>query len=157
MLVEGPIYTAMFEGVSVTAASGAGDLLQIVTPADAILIPRRAWLTTEDEETSQQVGISLGVWTTAGSGGTSVTPVKHNEHLQASQTTCLRNNTTDAATVLRRFVREGANLLGAGWQWSGEGSSIIVPVSSNFVMKLETALAVDTVLTGGVEFMELGQ
>lgn len=156
MLVNGPIYQAVMRGISVAAASGPGDLLEVRSPADCILIPISAFITNEDIETSQQIGAELGQFATAGSGGTSVTPEKFNQHLQASQTTCLRNNTTDASGTEINFWRGGMNPLGNGWEWNGNGD-IIVPISMSLVLGLATALNEDTVLSAGIKWMELGQ
>ncbi len=156
MLVNGAVYTVLMPGITVTAASAAGDLLEIRTPADAIIVPMFAWVSTEDEETSQQVGIEFSTFATAGSGGVSVTPDPEAQHFIASQVTGLRNNTTDASGTQRDFRRQGSNLLGAGWEWNGNGS-LIVPVSTSLVLGLVSALAADSVLSAGIQFMELGQ
>ena len=74
MLISPATYKVIMPGISVTAASGAGDLLEVRTPADALIIPIHAEVTNEDEETSQQVAIEFATFATAGSGGTSVTP-----------------------------------------------------------------------------------
>ena len=156
MLVNGAIYTVIVPGISITVASGAGDILEVRTPTDAIIIPIFAWVSTEDEETSQQVGIEFATFATAGSGGVSVTPDPHSQHFIASQTVCLRNNTTDATGTQRNFRRQGANVLGAGWEWNGDGS-VIVPISTSLVLGFVSALAADSVISAVIEFMELGQ
>ena len=150
------MYTLVMEGISVTAASGAGDLLEARTPADAIIIPIDAWITTEDEETSQQVAALLESFATAGSGGTSVTPQAANRHLIASQCTCLRNNTTDASGTRVLVSREGFNPLGPGHIWKADGPQVI-PISTSLVLGLGSALAVDSVLTAGMRWWEGGQ
>ncbi len=157
MLINPPIYTVIMPAESITLALSLGDLIQILTPADVILIPRRAWITTEDVETSQQIAIELATFATPGSGGSAATPQKHNEHLQASQTTCLTRNTTDASSTQKTFFRGGGNLLGAGWEWNGDGS-IIVPISTSLVLGFASALTADpTIISAGIEFAELGQ
>ncbi len=156
MLVNGPIYTAVARGITVSIATSLGDLLEIRTPADCIIIPILAWVTTRDEETSQQVGVELGTHATAGTGGSGVTPEPGNQHLQASQCTVTRNRTVDATGTERNYVDEGANMLGAGWKWNGDGD-IIVPISTSLVLGLASALTAEAVLSFGVKWMELGQ
>lgn len=156
MLINPPIYTVSMKGISVSVATSLGDLLEVRSPADAVLIPIRAWVSTEDEETSQQVAIELGTFATAGSGGTARTPEPHNQHLQASQTTCLERNTTDASGTERNYFRGGANMLGAGWEWNGDGS-IIVPISTSLVLGFASALTNVSVISAGITFAELGQ
>lgn len=151
------MYRAIVPGISVTAASGAGDLLEIRTPADCIIIPSRAIITTEDEETSQQIAAFLETFATAGTGGVSVTPALLNQHLQASQCVCLRNNTTDATGTTVVVAREGDNLLGPGWRWNGGDGPQVVPISTSLVLGLGAALAVDSVVTAMVEWWEGGQ
>ena len=150
------MYRLFMKGITVTAASGAGDLLEARTPADAIIIPIRAAIWTEDEETSQQIAAEFATFATAGSGGTSVTPAKMNQHLIASQCTCLRNNTTDASGTSIDIAREGPNLLGAGFVWTAD-SPQIVPISTSLVLGLASALTVDSVLSAMIEWWEGGQ
>ncbi len=152
-----PQYTVLMEGVTVTAASGAGDLLEVRTVADILIVPLEVWVTTDDEETSQQVAIELADFATAGTGGTSVTPEPVNRHLQVSQTVCLRNNTVDATGTQNTHDRRGANLLGAGYEWHDNGRGIIVPINTSLVIGLASALAVDSILSVGIRFAEGGQ
>ncbi len=156
MLVNGPIYSLSIKGASITAALSLGDLLEVRSPADCILVPKRAWVTNEDTEVSEQIAIEFGYFVTAGTGGTSRTPEKGNEHLQASQTTCLERNTTDASGTEKNWSRMGANILGAGWEWQREGD-LIVPISRSLVLGFASALGQTTVVSAGIEWMELGQ
>lgn len=156
MLIPAPEYTVLGFHQLVNA-DGAGDILEVRTPADAVLVPLEAWVQADDDEQSAQVTISLNTFATAGSGGVSRTPQKHNEHLQASQTTCLSNNTTDATGTNRIYDRHAANLIGDGWRWDGEGKGIIVTISTSLVLKLLAAVPQDVNVSYGIRFAELGQ
>ena len=156
MLINAATYTVIMPGISITSGDSLGDLLEVRTPADAIIIPIRAWVTTEDEETSTQIGIELATFATAGTGGSSVTPEPGAVHYQASQTTCLRNNSTDASGTTKVHYRGGANMLGAGWEWNGDGN-VIVPINTSFVLGFVSALSATSIVSAGIEFAELGQ
>lgn len=153
MLVNGAVYTLHMVPA---AFSTAGDILEIRTPADAIIIPIHAHVAVTVEELSEQIEVDFSTRATAGTGGVSRTPVKHSEHFIASQCVCLEANSTDAAGTQKIIVEAGGNLLGAGWEWNGDGS-FIVPISTSLILGFGTAPTAAKTISASVTYMELGQ
>lgn len=157
--VAGPTYVA-HSNWAVTSAEGPRDLLQVLTPADCIIIPIYAWVGYSEAPLAspeEQAGFSLGTFTTPGSGAEfGNTLDKFNQHLQDSQCTVTAVNATDASGTERNFARRGTSILGYGWRWRGQGD-LIVPVSTSLVLRLETTLAANREMIFGIKWMELGQ
>lgn len=135
------------------------DLMQIVTPADAVIIPLEAWFQTKNHEAVQQIVLKFGTFSVAGTGGASVIPQKHNEHLIDSQCTCEQISTSTLPSGTEVKFDEHSADIGRGWWFRGEGKGFIVPVNTALVLFLIEPIDFPLVpiTTWGVRYIERGQ
>lgn len=73
----GRIYTATFNGETMATTGAPFDLIEIAAPADAAVLIHKILVGNENQETSDQLLLTLQRCTT-GSGGTTVTPAPKN-------------------------------------------------------------------------------
>ena len=153
----GRMYTAVFEGVTVSAAQ---DFFEIVAPADAIVVLHAVYITqTSDVGDSAEEMLSCVIQTgatTTGSGGSTPTP-SANLGTAAFGGTVEANNTTEASagTILNRH-RESFNIR-AGWIYipTPEMRFELSP-SARMTVNLITVPADDLTMDGPVYFEAIG-
>lgn len=153
----GRFYTAVFEGVTVSAAQ---DFFEIVAPADAVVVLHAVYITqTSDVGDSAEEMLSCVIQTgatTTGSGGSTPTP-STNLGDSAFGGTVEANNTTEASagTILNRH-RESFNIR-AGWIYipTPEMRFVLSP-SARMTITLITVPADDLTMDGTVYFEAIG-
>jgi hypothetical protein len=157
--MPGRVYSAVFEGVSVTAVQ---DFFELTAPSTASVMVHEVHITQDDNETSQQLPVKLirvPATVTSGTGGTSPTPRKMESGSPAAAATVEANNVTTQATtsgtleVLRRI---GDNVLN-GWHWVflPETRLWLAP-SGVLVVRLATAPAAALLMSGEIVWEEVG-
>jgi hypothetical protein len=154
----GRMYSAVFEGVSVSAAQ---DLFEITAPSTATVVIHSVSITQDASETSEQLPATIKrvPSPTSGSGGASVTPRKlGGPGDAAAASTVERNNTTRATSggTIETLRRRAENVLN-GWHWLFTPEErIVVPPSGMVVVGLEQAPAAALTVSGELVFEELG-
>lgn len=153
----GRMYSASFSAVSVSAAQ---DFFELQAPATCVVVLHSVDITQDVAETSEQLPVSIirvPATITSGSGGSSVTPVQI--HATAAAGTTVEANNTSVATTsgtLLTIDRRGDNMLnGWHWLWTPESRPVIAP-SGMIVVRLGTAPAGATTMSGTVIFEEIG-
>lgn len=154
----GRIYTAIFEGVSVSAAQ---DLFSIRPGNNKPCRIHEIHITQDTGETSEQLPVRLRrlpATVTAGSGGSAVTPQPVPSTDTATGATVRANDTTIAtssgtAVTIRRM---GDNVLN-GWHWvfTPEVRPEVLPGEA-LVVHLPTAPGAALTMSGEMVFEELG-
>jgi hypothetical protein len=154
----GRVYSAVFEGVSVSAVQ---DFFELTAAATCVVAVHEVHITQDDGETSEQLPVHIirvPATVTGGSGGAAVTPRKMQSGDPAATTAVERNNTTVATTTgtLEVLRRAGDNILN-GWHWvfTPEARLWLAP-SGVLVVRLVTAPGSALVMSGEVIFEELG-
>ena len=156
----GRVYTAVFEGISVSAVQ---DLFEIQSAASVVIALLEVHITQDTDETSQQLPVQIiRVPATFTSGnGTAVTPRKTMPGDPTSVVTVERNATTVATTsgTLEPLRRMGDNVLN-GWHWvfTPETCLWLGPgaATSGLVVRLPTAPGAAITMSGEIAFMEIG-
>jgi hypothetical protein len=154
----GRMYSAVFSGVSVSAAQ---DLFEFVTPSGIAAVLHGVSITQDASETSEQLPFTIKriPSPTSGSGGAAVTPRKlGGAGDPASVCTVEANNTTRATSggTIETLRRRGENILnGVHWLFTPE-ERIVVPPSSTYVVGLEAAPGAALTMSGELIFEEIG-
>lgn len=156
--MPGRIYSAVFEGVSVSVAQ---DFFELTAPSVMAVCVHEIHITQDAAEASEQLPVHIirvPATVTSGSGGAAVTPRKMESGSPAASSTVERNNTTVATTsgtleVLRRL---GDNVLN-GWHWVfiPETRLWLAP-SGVLVVRLATAPGAALTMSGELVFEEIG-
>ena len=154
----GRMYTAVFEAVAVSAIQ---DLLELVAPADAVVVVHKIHLfqTSDTGDAAEEIlrlELTFG-YTTSGSGGSSPTPSAHELGDPAFGGTVEANNTTQA-TVGSPLVREvfGWNVrIPFDYIPAPEYRHVISP-SARMVLELPVAPADALTMSGSITFEEIG-
>lgn len=156
--MTGRMYSAVFEGVSVSAVQ---DFFEITAPSTAVVVIHEVHITQEVSETSEQLPVRLirvPATVTSGSGGTSPTPRKMQSGDPSAGATVEANNTTVATTTgtLEVLRRQGDNVLN-GWHWvfTPETRLWLAP-SGVLVVRLVTAPGAALTMSGELVWEELG-
>lgn len=161
------IYTATFKAQAVTAAQ---DLFEVTAPSDKFVILRRVLLgqyTDEGDAQAEMLSLELVRGnTTAGSGGSSVTPrMLADQNGPAADTAVARNNTTEAADGTEHSLwAESFNIM-AGFSWptwapmqpmlaAPTKALIVLNPSEIFCVRLLEAPADSITMNGTLEFEE---
>lgn len=150
------MYVATFSGVAVSAVQ---DLFAILAPSDAVVVIHEVVVTSDADETSEQLPITLKRGATAaGSGGSAVTPVPLEAGASAAGSTVRANDTTQAGTgTIVNLRREGVNLLGAGFRYLPTPETrIVLSPGIRLVVSLDAAPSASRNLSGTLVFEELG-
>ena len=152
------IYTVTFENVAVSAAQ---DLIQIKGASNKMLRILRRWVGATDTTipTGQMLRLReriLPATVTDGSGGTTPTPVKHDQGDAAASFTALANNTTPATTNGTAVVEyaTGCHIFN-GFDDIHDDPPTVGPTSS-YVFELLSTVTGTVHLSGGVEVEEIG-
>lgn len=152
------IYSVTFENVSVSAAQ---DLLQIKGASNKVLRILRRWVgaTNTTIPTGQMLRLRerfLPATVTDGSGGSTPTPVKHDQGDAAASFTALANSTTQASTNGSAVIlyATGCHIFN-GFDDIHDDPPTITPGTS-YVFELLSTVTGTVNLSGGVEVEELG-
>lgn len=153
----GSVYTAVFDGVSVSAIA---DLFYLKPASTRAVVIHEVRISQETSETSEQLPLKLFRTATDNSAnGTANTPAPLNLNAAAAAGCTVRTNITGAslATETTLLRVESENVLG-GWHYLPTPEDrIVIPAGGNgFVVKLKTAPAAALTLDGVMVFEELG-
>jgi hypothetical protein len=149
-------YVAVMEGVSVSASQA---LFELVAPSNAAVELVSVRVSNETSETPEQLAIALRRGegsVTAGSGGTTVTPVPIETSQPAYGGTVNRNVTTPMAAgtgAIKVLHREGWNVVGSGLDWRGR---IVIRPGDRADVLLVNAPAAAITLSAVIEFETQG-
>jgi hypothetical protein len=145
---------------TITAVTTAKELLYIQVPSDSVVEILSARVTCQDEDTSEQMFVTLARATGTQAGGDSLTPEPLETGSVASGCTCKGGNT--AITGLTQqgdsqaIASHGANKL-AGWQYLPlpEERHILSP-STQLTLELIDDLANSSDLSCEIVYREIG-
>ena len=165
------VFTAQFNGIAITAASGTQDLFELVPDATTRLRLLEIELNQGSDFGDAQAEIRplliMRGHTTTGSGGAAVTPVNVNPYGRVSVTTVARNNTTLASAGSPETLLATGWHLQAGFIWRPPETLVrgdpfrrhfLVKPSQRLVIRLATAVADDLAdVSGTVTFEEIGK
>lgn len=154
----GRIYTAQFNGVSVTAQQ---DFFEVVAPADAVVIIREIEISqSSDVGDAAEEGLSILLKagaTVSGSGGSTPTAVPNELGDAAFGGTVEANNTTKANTGT--IVTKRASVWNNRIPWlyhPEERDRIVISPSARFTVELATTPADALTCNGTITFEEIG-
>lgn len=152
------IYSVTFENVAVSAAQ---DLVQIKGASNKLLRILRRWVGSTDTTipTGQMLRLReriLPSTVTDGSGGSTPTPVKHDQGDAAATFTALANDTTKATTngTAVTLYATGCHVFN-GFDDIHDDPPTVAPGAS-YVFELLSTVTGTVHLSGGVEVEELG-
>lgn len=143
-----------------TAQTAAFDIFEIVAPSDCVVVLTGLYIgQSTDYGDAQAEGLKIqGVraYSTSGSGGSSVTPVKKQTGFAAAGSTVEANNTTQATggSPLTEFEDNFNVQIGYQWRPTPEEYIILSP-SERFVWKI-SAPADSTTFGATMTFAEVG-
>jgi hypothetical protein len=152
------IYSVTFENVAVSAAQ---DLLQIKGASGKMLRILRRWVGATDTTipTAQMLRLRerfLPATVTDGSGGSTPSPIKHDNGDAAASFTALANSTTQATTNGTAAVLYTAGVhIFNGFDDIHDDPPLVGP-SQSYVFELLSTVTGTVHLSGGVEVEELG-
>ena len=148
----GRVYSAVFEGVSVSVAQ---DLFELNAPADAAVRLLAVHITQDTSETSEQLPFTIKRVATSGSIGSIPTARPMQVGDPAFGGTVEANNTTRGGTPTT-IRRRSENVL-AGVHWIFPlGQEIYLSPSGILVVGLETAPGAALTMSGEIVFEEIG-
>lgn len=156
------MFTVWFNAVAVTAQQ---DLHEILCPTDSAMIIHE-WGLSQNTEVGDAQEEQLLIRpkrgegsVTAGSGGSSATPVRHSKGDAAAGATVTVNNTTKMAVGTGAIVYFGS----VGWNLRVEKEKIYTPETrieispgDRFALELATTPADSVTMNGYVVFEEIG-
>lgn len=136
----GRVYAIVVEQVSVSAVQ---DLLEIVAPADSIVLVHELTISQSSDagdSESEQLNVLIHRGSTSGSGGSTITPTPMNLGDAAFGGTVEANNTTQS-TEGTHVHSESFNVMAGMKQiWTPETRPVISP-SDTLIVELQTAPA----------------
>lgn len=163
--MNGPIYTATFSAISVTAAQ---DVFELTTHASSRIEICEIFLGQySDAGDAQAEMLSVQIirgYTTAGSGGAAVTPGNFEPWSRAALTTVARNNTTVATAGTAVILHSEAFNVQGGWLYKplkaerdNERPRIEAAGATNGLLVVRITAPADAVtMNGTIKFRELG-
>lgn len=166
------VFTAQFNGVAITSASGTQDLFELAPGATTRLRLLEVELNQASDFGDAQAEIRTLLFmrghTTTGSGGSAVTPVNVNPYSRVSVTTVARNNTTLASAGSPETLLATGWHLQAGFIWrppedltrglDPHRRQYVIQPSQRFVIRLAEAVTDDLAdVSGTVTFEEIGK
>jgi len=158
--MQGPIYTATFTAVAVSAAQ---DLFEIVAPASKRIaiceIDVGQYSDAGDAQAEMLSLLMLRGYTSAGTGGSALTAANRSSKGRASGATVLANNTTVASGGTPTTVRATSFNVQAGWYYRPRFDVVfderdIVEPGQRFVVRI-TAPADAVTMNGTLKYQEL--
>ncbi len=164
------VFTAQFNGIAVTSASGTQDFFELVPDGTTRIRILEIEINQASDFGDAQAEIRpiliIRGHTTTGSGGAAVTPVNVNPYGRVSVTTVARNNTTLASAGSPETVLASGWHLQAGFIFRQPEDvardpyrrHIVVKPSQRLVIRLAVAVADDLAdVSGTVMFEEIGK
>ena len=164
------VFTAQFNGIAITSASGTQDLFELVPDATTRIrileVEINQGSDFGDAEAEIRPILFMRGHTTTGSGGSAVTPANLSPYGRVSVTTVARNNTTLATAGSPKTVLATGWHLQAGFIWRPPEDfardpfrrHIVIKPSQRFVIRLATGLADDLAdVSATVTFEEIGK
>ena len=151
------MYSAVFEGVSVAAVQ---DFFELVAPSTGGVFIHEINITNDTSETSEQLPVRIlrvPATATSGSGGTAPAKTPLFPGDPSASATVEANNTTVATTTgtLAVLRRQADNVLN-GWRWLFTPETrLFVPTSGMIVVRLVTAPAASTPMSGEIVWEEI--
>lgn len=154
----GRMYSAIFSAVAVSAIQ---DLLEIVAPADAVVVIHACFISQSSEEKDAEDEQLYVTWTrahtTSGSGGSSVTPQPLETGDAAFGGTVEANNTTQATGGTPLVLHSESFNIRAGWAYIPTPEArIVLSPSQRLVLELPAAPADAVTMDGTLIFEEIG-
>lgn len=153
MIINLPTYTVRHNAALTTAEF----LIELRLAAGIPVIPIRAWVTADTDETVQQLGFALRHYDTQGATGTALTEDAHQAGFGASQAAAVYNPGTNPSTLLKTIDERGAAIApGNGYEWvrDPDESWIIAPADS-LVLELLDAPTASIDLSFGLVYAEV--
>lgn len=166
------VFTAQFNGVAITSASGTQDLFELVPDGTTRirLLEIEIFQASDFGDTEAEIRPLLVMrgHTTTGSGGSAVTPVNVNPYGRASVTTVAANNTTLATAGSPETLLATGWHLQAGFIWRPPQDAphgmnpfrrnFLIKPSQRCVIRLAVGVTDDLADCGGtVTFEEIGK
>lgn len=154
-MAAGRIYSAVTEEVAVTAAQ---DLVELVSPADAVLIIHQLVVSQSSDagdSADEQLNILFHLGSTSGSGGSTPTATPFNLGDAAFGGTLEMNNTTQS-TEGTIVWSESWNIRNGGFYLPTPLLQYVVSPSDRLIIELQTAPADSLTFTTALMFEELG-
>lgn len=158
--MEGPIFSATFQNIAVTAAQDLFQLLTSSTTRIAIVEIDIGQFSDAGDAQDELLSLDLVRGNTAdGSGGSAVTPVNLKPWSRTSPVTVARNNTT-AASGGGAIVHSTSFNVRQGWYWKPEHNQMFddrffVEVSQRFCVRI-SAPTDSLSMQGTIKWQELG-
>lgn len=155
----GRMYSALFEGVSVSAVQ---DLFELVAPTDAAVVVHRVEISQDGSETSEQLPIRMvrGEGSvTSGSGGSTPTARPLAKGDAAFGGTVEANNTTRMVAgsgALIPLARRAWNVLDRFLFTPTPEERIVISPGDRLTVELPVAPAAALTMSGEIVFEEIG-
>jgi hypothetical protein len=153
----GRMYSAVFQGVAVTAAQ---DVISLLAPSDRAIKIHAIYIGQSSDAGDAQdellrIRIRRGM-TTVGSGGGTVTPVDYQNSGSASGVTARINDTTAASAGTITEVHEECFNVRAGWVFLPTPEMRpVCSISTRIAVNLPAAPADSLTMSGTIYFEEL--
>lgn len=148
------VYTAL---LTPTATTTSKTLVQVNAGSGVALEILRCWITNTESETSTAETAAISRRTTAGTPGSSYTPLPLAGYAAASSTAGV--NYSADGTIGDSLWQEGFNILD-GWMWEPRDPQgrdrIFVPPSGRISIHFFAAPEASTTVAAGILFAEIG-
>lgn len=153
MILNVPTYTVRHNA----SISTAEVLIDVRVAAGVPLVPIKAWVTADLDETVQQLRCALRHYDTQGSTGTSLTIDVHQAGFGAAQATAFYAPGTDPTTLLDTLDSRGCAITpGNGYEWVRDpDESWIITAANSLALELLDAPTAAIALSWGLVFAEL--
>lgn len=159
--MNGPIYTATFSAIAVSAAQDVFELTTAATSRIEICEIFLGQYSDAGDAAAEMLSVQIiRGHTTAGSGGAAVTPANFEPWSRAAVTTVARNNTTVAADGSPIVLHSEAFNVQGGWLYRPLKTELDnerpkIAISSIVVVRI-TAPADAVTMNGTIKFREIG-
>jgi hypothetical protein len=143
--------------IAAEAHTDADTLVEIASPADAVTILERAYISQSTFDTSENLSAKVQRITTTGTG-TSTTPVALQAGSAAYGGTVKTNLTVEPTyTASTELVQQGFNVL-SGWLWTPASDDEVIVVSPSALVgvMLNTVPSASMSFSYGVTIREVG-
>lgn len=159
--MNGPIFTATFSAIAVSAAQDVFELTTAATSRIEICEIFLGQYSDAGDAAAEMLSVQIiRGHTTAGSGGAAVTPANFEPWSRAAVTTVARNNTTVAADGTAVVLHSEAFNVQGGWLYKPlktehDNERPKIAISSIVVVRI-TAPADAVTMNGTIKFREIG-